>query len=257
MYTTECLLVVHADHKHSEALSCHGNNSLCEKCLSISVCVHPYVCRRALLLACCSSPHTAAWVLAVPTVVQQLQQQCFKLGQPCESHGAMWQLLMHKHNTNAATTGSSSSRAQPVKQAVSSSAKPAGATASSGSSGGAEGRDEGLEQQLLSLLQLQGSSSVQLLQRQVVVLQLMVDAQAAAGRGQRLWSDAVRTSDDAVGLGWAVHAGWPHVAEGCASLGLFQKQEPVNGIRPGVARGLTANASEPVSHRVNKQCSLA
>lgn len=83
----------------------------------------------------------------------------------CEAHGALWQLLMH-------TTSSSSQQAKAP-------AKPAG------------GADEAAQQQLLALLRLQGSSSVQQLQRQVVTLQLMDDAQRAAGNRQRLWSDGV------------------------------------------------------------------
>jgi hypothetical protein len=114
----------------------------------------------------------------------------------------MWQLLMHRNTT----TNTSSSRKQPLKvPAASAAVTSAGTAASTGSSGIAEGRGEGLQQQLLLLLRLQGSSSLQLLQRQVVVLQLMVDAQAAAGRGQRLWSDdAVRAFQGVVG--WCVLA---------------------------------------------------
>lgn len=196
-------------------------------------CLCAHVCRRALLLACCSSLQTAAWVLAVPTLVQQLQQQCFKLGQPCESHGAMWQLLMHHNTTN---TNTSSSMAQAAKQ-----------TASKGSSDGAEGRDEGLEQQLLSLLRLHGGSSVQLLQRQVVVLQLMVDAQAAAGRGQRLWSDVVRASDDTVG--WVVLACWlPSCCRGlCQPLNCFRMKSQSTSVPDGLVFGIIEPASQSVN----------
>lgn len=118
------------------------------------------------MLVCCSSSHTIAWVMAVPGVRQQLQQECFALEGRCESHGAIWQLLMHASGKVAA---------QP-------------ATAAAAASGGAE--VEGAEQHMLCLLRLQSSSSVHQLQRQVVALQLMVDAQTA-GNGQRLWSNVV------------------------------------------------------------------
>lgn len=129
------------------------------------------MCRRALLLVCCSSSHTTAWVMAVPGVRQQLQQECFALEGGCESHGAIWQLLMH---------GSGS---QQPKVA----AKPTAAAAAASRGG----EVEGAQQHMLCLLRLQSSSSVQQLQRQVVALQLMVDAQTAAGSGQRLWSNVV------------------------------------------------------------------
>jgi hypothetical protein len=127
------------------------------------------MCRRALLLACCSSPHTAAWVLAVPTVKQQLLQQQLMLGGPFKAYGALWQLLLH------------SASSQPAKAATSGKAPAVPLAATAG---------EDAQQQLLSLLQLQ-SGNVQQLQRQVVTLQLMVDAQKAAGSRQRLWGDAV------------------------------------------------------------------
>lgn len=111
--------------------------------------------------------------MAVPGVRQQLQQECFALEGPFESHGAIWQLLMHK---------ASGSQQQKVAS------KPAAAAAAAASGGG---EVEGAEQQLFCLLRLQSSSSVQQLQRQVVALQLMVDAQTAAGSGQRLWSNPV------------------------------------------------------------------
>lgn len=130
--------------------------------------------RRALLLVCCSSPHPTAWVMAVPGVRQQLQQDCFALEGRCESHGALWQLLMNTSNSQ-----------QPKVAAKPTPPAPTGAAAS----GAGEG--EGAQQQLLCLLRLPSSSSVHQLQRQVVALQLMVDAQTAAGSGQRLWSDGV------------------------------------------------------------------
>lgn len=129
-----------------------------------------WTCRRALLLACCSSQHTAAWVLAVPTVKQQLLQQQLALGGPLEAHGALWQLLLH------------SASSQPAKAATSN--KPAAVQHPATTVG------EDAQQQLLSLLQLQ-SGNMQQLQRQVVTLQLMVDAQKAAGSRQRLWVDVV------------------------------------------------------------------
>jgi hypothetical protein len=107
----------------------------------------------------------------VPSVKQQLQQQWFALEGPSEAHAAIWQLLVHS---------SSSSSTQLVKAP----AKPAAAAAAS--------TDIVAEHQLLWLLRLQSSSSVQQLQRQVVLLQLMVDAQTAAASRQRLWSDTVR-----------------------------------------------------------------
>lgn len=124
-----------------------------------------------MLLACCSSPHAAAWVLAVPSIKQQLQQQCFQHEGPLESHGALWQVLMG---------GGSASTAQRNM-----SAKPAAAITA------AAAQEAGAQQQLLELLQLQGNV-IQQLQRQVVLLQLMVDAQKAAGSRQRLWSEAVK-----------------------------------------------------------------
>jgi hypothetical protein len=101
-------------------------------------------------------------------VKQQLQQQWFALEGPSEAQGAIWQLLVHN----------SSSSSQLVKVP----AKPAAAASA----------DDGAEHQLLLLLRLQSSSSVQQLQRQVVLLQLMVDAQMAIASRQRLWSDTVR-----------------------------------------------------------------
>ena len=133
------------------------------------LCVDVHMCRRALLLACCSSRHTAAWVLAVPSVRQQLQQQPFMLGGPFETHGALWQLLLHAASSQPATK------------------PPAAAAAGAASLAAAS---DAAQQQLLSLLTLQSSDSQQL-QRQVLVLQLMADAQRAAGSRQRLWSDAV------------------------------------------------------------------
>jgi hypothetical protein len=126
--------------------------------------------------------------MAVPGLLQQLQQDCFALEGRCESHGAIWQLLMH-------TTSSS----QTPKVA----AKPTPPPAAAATAAGGAGEGEGAQQQLLCLLRLPSSSSVHQLQRQVVALQLMVDAQTAAGSGQRLWSDVV----SAVGLVWAcLHA---------------------------------------------------
>lgn len=89
------------------------------------------------------------------------------LAGPSEAHGAVWQLLMQNNSSS-----------QLVKAPAKS---PAVASA-----------DDGAEQQLLSLLRLQSSSNVQQLQRQVVLLQLMVDAHTATASRQRLWSDTVR-----------------------------------------------------------------
>ena len=121
--------------------------------------------RRALLLACCSSAHTAAWVLAVPTIQQQLQQQCFQLGAPFEAHGALWQLL------------TDSSSGSSIQQG------PAGRHAA--------GPHAQQQQQLLSLLALPSGGGAQQLQRQVVVLQLMVDVTQAAGSRRPLWGEPV------------------------------------------------------------------
>jgi hypothetical protein len=84
-----------------------------------------------------------------------------------ESHGAIWQLLLHPST-------------QLQKQ--------------DGANGTCGAADAGTAQQLVSLLQLD-SSSVQQLQRQVVVLQLMADAQRAAGGQQRLWGKQVRADE--------------------------------------------------------------
>jgi hypothetical protein len=120
--------------------------------------------RRAVLLCCCSSPPTAAWVLAVPHVSQQLRQHpAFQLGGPCEAHGALWQLLQ----SQGATTGGGSG---------------AGSTGSCG--------EQQQQQQLLALLALDpASSGARQLQRQVVALQLMAGAQAAAGSRRWLFTD--------------------------------------------------------------------
>jgi len=108
-------------------------------------------------------------VLAVPGIKQQLQQQVFQLEGPFEAYGALWQVLLSSN----------------TQQSQSSAAKHTATGAPAVLAG------EASQQQLLSLLTLQ-SSSVQQLQRQVVLLQLMVDVQRAAGCRQRLWSDQVR-----------------------------------------------------------------
>jgi hypothetical protein len=118
-----------------------------------------------VLLASCSSQQAAAWVLAVPAVLQQLQQQAFQLGGAAEAHGALWELVISKSSSSssrtavhAAQTGSGSSTAQCG--------------------------------QLLELLALD-CSNVSNLQRQVALLQLLADVQQAAGSRQQLWGPEV------------------------------------------------------------------
>jgi hypothetical protein len=130
---------------HTPQLACH----------IILLLLHAhFVCRRAVLLASCSSQQAAAWVLATPVVLQQLQQQTFQIGGAAEAHGALWELVI----TKSSSTGASSTAAK---------------------SG-----------QLLELLALD-SSNVSNLQRQVALLQLLADVQQAAGSRQQVWGAEV------------------------------------------------------------------
>lgn len=139
------------------------------------------ICRRALLLSCCSSQQTSSWVVAVPAVVQQLQQPLYQLSGAAEAHGALWQLILCRDQ----------------KPSTDPTAAKLGARAGSAAAGTIAQQDtlatnQADCQMLLQLLEMVADAAQQL-QRQVILLQLMADAQKAAGK-QRLWDDTVTTA---------------------------------------------------------------
>jgi len=125
--------------------------------------VPPVDCRRALLLLCCSSASTAAWVLAVPAIVGQLQQQHFQFGGLAEAHGALWQMLpLRTSNDGRLHTGALA----------------------------AVGLGSQSQQKLTLLLQQFKNNGLVQVQKAIGCLQLMVDVQNAS-KQQRVWSEQI------------------------------------------------------------------
>jgi hypothetical protein len=174
--------------------------------------------RRAVLLASCSSQQAAAWVLAVPAVLQQLQQQAFQLSGAAEAHGALWELVISK--------SSSSRTAVHASQTGSGSSGIGSTTAHCG--------------QLLELLGLD-CSNVSNLQRQVALLQLLGDVQQAAGSRQQLWPEVVAALKQVAARIKSLQAGTAGAADGAAGAERSQQ---------GVRSSANGDAADKVSPTV-------
>uniref|UniRef100_A0A383WMX0 Uncharacterized protein n=1 Tax=Tetradesmus obliquus TaxID=3088 RepID=A0A383WMX0_TETOB len=186
--------------------------------------------RRAVLLASCSSLQAAAWVLAVPAVLQQLQQPSFQLGGAAEAHGAIWEFVISK--SSSSTTSSKNGTASS-------------SSSSSGSGSGGGNSSSGSAGQLLALLELD-CSNVSNLQRQVALLQLLSDAQQAAGSRQHLWGPAVVAALKQVAA--RIKALQASTAAAAAAAGAQERPETAASTASGTAgEGVAVSAVEAVA----------
>jgi hypothetical protein len=174
-----------------------------------------------VLLASCSSQQAAAWVLAVPAVLQQLQQQAFQLCGAAEAHGALWELLISTSSSSTSAFNASS------------------ASSTAGQCG-----------QVLQLLELDCSIASNL-QRQVALLQLLADVQQAAGSRQQVWGPEVVAALKQVAAKIKVlQASTAAAAAAAAAAGGAQdsQQEAQQGVTKGrtASGGADAEATEQV-----------